>query len=60
MVGEDCERLSLKEAAKARLAAAAEASTQVEDYIIDEEEEELDKQYAAIKIDSETKVIGKA
>jgi hypothetical protein len=32
----------------------------VEDYIIDEEEEELDKQYAAIKIDSETEVIGKA
>jgi len=44
MVGEDCERLSLKDAAKARLAAAvaAEASTQVEDYIINEEEEELD------------------
>jgi hypothetical protein len=34
MVGEDCERMSRKEAAKARLAAAvaAEASTQVEDH----------------------------
>ena len=61
MVGEDSERMSLKEAAKARLAAvAAEASTQVEDYMIDEEEEELDKQYAAIEIDYKTEVIGKA
>ena len=33
---------------------------QVEDHMIDEEEEELDKQYTAIKIDSETKVIGEA
>ena len=60
MVGEDYKRLSLKEAAKARLTTAAEASTQVEDYIINKEEEELDKQYAAIKINSKTKVIGKA
>jgi len=62
MVGENCERISLKEAAKARLATAvaAEASTQVEDYMINKEEEELDKQYTAIKIDYETKVIGKA
>jgi hypothetical protein len=60
MVGEDYKRLSLKEAAKAQLAVAvaAEASTQVEDHIINEEEEELDKQYAAIKINSETEVIG--
>ena len=45
MVGKDCERLSLKEAAKSRLAAvvAAEASTQIEDYIINKEEGELDK-----------------
>ena len=60
MVGEDCERLSLKEAAKARLAAAAEASTQVEDHMIDEEEEELNKQHTAIEIDYETEVIGEA
>ena len=60
MVREDCERLSLKEAAKARLAAAAEASTQVEDHMINEEEEELDEQYAAIEIDSETEAIGEA
>ena len=60
MVKEDCKRLSLKKAAKAQLAAAAGASTQVEDHIINKEEEELDKQYAAIKIDSKTKAIGKA
>ena len=61
MVGEDCKRMSLKEAAKARLAAAVavEASTQVEDYIINEEEK-LDKQYAAIKINFKTKVISEA
>ena len=58
LVGEPCERVSLKEAAKAWLAAAvaAEASTQVEDDVINEEEGELDKQYAAIKIDYETEV----
>ena len=40
MVGENCKRLSLKDAAKTRLAAAvaAEASTQMEDHIIDEGE----------------------
>ena len=60
IVGEDGKRISLKEAAKARLAVVtAEASTQVEDYMIDEEEEELDKQYAAIEIDYKTKVISK-
>jgi hypothetical protein len=32
----------------------------MEDYIINKEEEELDKQYIAIKIDYKTKVIGKA
>ena len=51
--------MSLKEAAKARFAAAvvAEASAQVEDDVIDEEGE-LDEQYAAIEIDYETEVIG--
>ena len=60
LVGEPCERVSLKEAAKARLAAvvAAEASAQVEDDVIDEEEGELDEQYVAIEIDYETEVIG--
>ena len=44
LVGKPCKRVSLKEAAKARLAAAVavEASTQVEDNVINEEEE-LDK-----------------
>ena len=53
--------MSLKEATKAQLAAivAAEASTWVEDYIINKEKEELDKQYIAIKINSKTKVISK-
>ena len=62
MVGEDCKRLLLKEAAKAQFAAAvtAEASIQVENYIIDKEEEELDEQYAAIKINYKTEVIGEA
>jgi hypothetical protein len=62
VVGEDYKRLSLKEAAKAWLAAvvAAEASTSVEDHMIDEEEEELDEQYAAIEIGYETGVIGEA
>ena len=52
--------VSLKEAAKARLTAAVgtEASAQVEDGVIDEEEGELDKQYTAIEIDYETEVIG--
>jgi hypothetical protein len=61
MVGEDCERVSLKEAAKAQLAAAVavEVSTQVED-IINKEEEELDKQYTAIEIDYKAEVISKA
>ena len=45
LVGEPCERVSLKEAAKAQLAAtvAVEASAQVEDDVIDEEEGELDE-----------------
>ena len=61
LVGEPYKRVSLKEAAKAQLATtvAVEASTQVEDNIINKEEEELDKQYAAIKINYETKVISK-
>ena len=60
LIGEPCERVSLKEAAKAWLAAAvaAEASAQVEDDVIDKEEGELDKQYAAIEIDYKTEVIG--
>ena len=62
MVGEDYKRLSLKEAVKAWLAAAvaAEVFTQVEDYMINKEEEELNKQHTAIEIDYETEVIGKA
>jgi len=50
--------VSLKEAAKAQLAAAVavEASAHVEDDVINEEEE-LEGQYAAIKIDYETEVI---
>ena len=60
MVGEICERMSLKEAAKARLAAAVttEVSAQVEDII--NKEEELDEQYVAIEIDCEVEVIGEA
>jgi hypothetical protein len=60
LVGEPYERVSLKEAAKAWLAAAvaAKASAQVKDNVIDEEEGELDEQYTAIKIDYETEVIG--
>ena len=52
--------MSLKEAAKARLAAAvaAEASAQVKDDVINEEGE-LDKQYAAIEINYVTKAISK-
>ena len=61
LVGEPYERVSLKEAVKAQLTAAVTAgvSVQGEDNIIDKEEGELDKQYAAIKIDYKTKVIGK-
>jgi len=49
------------EAAKAQLATAvtAKAPGQVEDHIINEEEE-LDKQYMAIKINYKAKVISKA
>jgi len=52
--------VSLKEAAKARLTAAVavEASAQVEDDVIDNEEGELDEQYVAIGIDYETELIG--
>ena len=59
LVGEPCERMSLKKAAKARLTAAvtAKASAQVEDDVIDEEEGEIDKQYAAIEIDYEAEAI---
>ena len=58
MVGEPCERVPLKEAAKVRLAAAvaAEAAAQVEDDVTDEEED--NEQYAAIEIDYENEVIG--
>lgn len=51
--------MSLKEAAKAQLATAvaAEASAHIEDDVINKEEE-LEGQYAAIKIDYENKVIG--
>ena len=61
LVGEPCKRVSLKGAVKARLTAtvAIEASTQIKDDIINKEEGELDKQYAAIKINYETKVNGK-
>ena len=59
VVDKDYKRLLLKEAAKAWLA-AVEAFTQVEDYIVDKEEEELIKQYTAIKIDYKTEVISKA
>ena len=60
-VEEPYERVSLKEAAKAQLTAAVavETSAQVEDDVINKEEGELDKQYAAIKINYETKVNGK-
>ena len=53
--------MSLKEVVKAWLAAAvtAKASAQVKDDVINEEEGELDEQYAAIKIDYKTKVISK-
>ena len=45
LVREPCERVSLKEAVKAQLAAAVavEASTQVEDDVINKEEGEPDK-----------------
>ena len=61
LVGEPYERVSLKEAVKAWLAAvvAVEASSQVKDDVINEEEGELDKQYAAIKINYETEVNSK-
>ena len=59
IIGEDYKRLLLKEAVKAWLV-AAEAFTQVEDYIVNKEEEELIKQYTAIKIDYKTEVISKA
>jgi len=60
LVGKSCERVSLKEAVKAQLATAvaAEASAQVENDVINKEEGELDKQYIAIKINYETKVVG--
>ena len=59
LVGEPCKRVSLKEAAKAQLAAAAaaEASAQVKDDVINKEEGELGKQYVAIKINYKTEVI---
>ena len=51
----------LKEAAKAQLATAiaAKAAAQVKDDVTDEEEEKLDEQYVAIKIDYENEVISK-
>ena len=59
LVGEPCERVPLKEAAKARLAAAiaAEVAAQVEDDVTDEEEKKLNEWYAAIEIDYENEVI---
>ncbi len=55
--GEPCERIPLKAAAKARLAAAvaAEAAAQVEDDGVDNEEdlEDLENQYAAIEADQD-------
>ena len=50
--------MSLKEVVKAQLAAvvAVEASAYIEDNIINKEEE-LEGQYAAIKIDYKTEVI---
>ena len=58
LVGEPCERVPLKEAAKAQLATtvAAEAAAQVEDDVTDGEEK-LDEQYAAIEINYENEVI---
>ena len=58
MVEEPCKRVSLKKAAKARLATAVatEAFAQVKDDVINEEGE-LDEQYMAIKIDYKTEVI---
>ena len=51
--------MPLKEAAKARLAAAiaAEVAAQVEDDVTDEEEKKLNEQYTAIEIDYENEVI---
>ena len=59
LVEEPYKRIPLKKAAKARLAAAitVEAAAQVEDDITDEEEERLNKQYTAIKIDYKNEVI---
>jgi hypothetical protein len=59
LVGEPCERVSLKEVVKAWFIAvvAAEVFDQVEDDMIDEEGE-LDEQYVAIKTDYETEAIG--
>ena len=59
LVGEACKRMLLKEVTKAQFATvvATEVSVQVED-IIDEEEEEPNKQYAAIEIDYKAEVIG--
>ena len=58
LVGEPCERVPLKEAAKAWLAAAVatEVAVQVKDNVTDEEEK-LDEQYAAIEINYENEVI---
>ena len=52
--------MPLKEAAKARFAAAiaAEAAAQAESDMTDEEEDKLDKQYAAIEINYKNEVIG--
>ena len=59
LVGEPYKRVPLKEAAKARLAAAIaiEVAAQVEDNVTDEEEKKLNEQYAAIEIDYENEVI---
>ena len=61
LVGEPYKKVSLKEVAKAQLAAAVavEVSAQVKDNMINKEERELNEQYTAIKINYETKVISK-
>ena len=52
--------MSLKKMAKAQLAAAVAAKVfaQVKDNVINKEEGKLDEQYAVIKIDYKTEVIG--
>ena len=62
LIGEPCKKISLKETVKAQLTTIVitKVSAQVKDNIINKEEEELDKQYTAIKINYKVKVISKA